>query len=403
MDEEVYKQYSDCRPDLIWGEAARQREQPLTNHSSLMEFVKGPPKATAMQGLKYRKVRKAGRGGFSVVWVVRGPLYEPSANNPAELEEVPEERQAFFALKQVSLKEVESEQNRQELISEANTLRTLDSLPGSEKYLLRYFGHRVSSDKLKILLELGDGDFNGILATQAPLSTERIAHYWREMLEAVQFIHDANLVHTDLKPANFLVVKNRIKLIDFGIAQNIPKGTVHISRDAIIGTPNYMAPEAIKIAKAKGRRVYKAGKASDVWSLGCILYQMVYGRPPFDKLPADRKLEGIMDPNHRIAYPTYRDPRDPDSLDADPDMIDCLQSALRYSVEERATIPQLLAHPFLREPSVCISRQRLRDLVGRLRVLALQGELTEDNVEQRADLLFANLLKQQQQQQQQQP
>ncbi|KAN0063737.1 Serine/threonine kinase mps1 [Thecaphora frezii] len=410
IDDEIYRQYSDCRPDLIWGEAERQLAQPLANHGNLMELVKGPPKATAMQGLKYRKVKKAGRGGFSVVWVVRGPLYEPSPTNPQEVEEVPEHRQAFFALKQVSLKEVESEQNRQELISEANTLRTLANLEGSEKYLLRYFGHRVSNDKLKILLELGDGDFNGILSTQAPLSRELIAHYWREMLEAVQFIHDVNLVHTDLKPANFLIVKNRIKLIDFGIAQNIPKGTVHISRDAIIGTPNYMAPEAIKIAKAKGRRVYKAGKPSDVWSLGCILYQMIWGRPPFDKLPSDRKLEGIMDPNHKIAYPPYRDPRYPEVEDVDADMLDCVRSALQYRVEDRATIPQLLQHPFLRSPThhnsapdgdraeegdldemVSISRATLRKLVERLRVLALRDELTEENVVERADLLFSNL------------
>ncbi|EPQ27099.1 uncharacterized protein PFL1_05383 [Pseudozyma flocculosa PF-1] len=410
IDEEVYRQYSDCRPDLIWGEADRQHEQPLASHANLLELVKGPPKATAMQGLKYRKVKKAGRGGFSVVWVVRGPLYEPSAASPQDFEEVPEDRQAFFALKQVSLKEVESEQNRQELISEANTLRTLANLEGSEKYLLRYFGHRVSNDKLKILLELGDGDFNGILATQAPLSRDLIAHYWREMLEAVQFIHDVNLVHTDLKPANFLIVKNRIKLIDFGIAQNIPKGTVHISRDAIIGTPNYMAPEAIKIAKAKGRRVYKAGKPSDVWSLGCILYQMIWGRPPFDKLPSDRKLEGIMDPNHKIAYTPYRDPRYPDVEDVDADLLDCVRSALQYRVEDRATIPQLLQHPFLRRPddggdaeahdddddedldeTVSISRGKLRDLVGRLRTLALRDELTEDNVIERADMLFNNL------------
>ena len=116
-------------------------------------------------------------------------------------------------------------------------------------------------------------DFSHILKAHAPLSRVQICEYWHQMLEAVHFIHEkGNLVHSDLKPANFLMAKGRLKLIDFGIAQKIPIGTIHISREAIIGTPNYMAPEAIKIAKAHGRRVYKAGKASDVWSLGCILY-----------------------------------------------------------------------------------------------------------------------------------
>ena len=108
-------------------------------------------------------------------------------------------------------------------------------------------------------------DFSSVLKTKGPLPINEIHQAFRQMLEAVQFVHEkGNLVHTDLKPANFLLVRERLKLIDFGIAQKIPLGTIHISRDAIVGTPNYMAPEAIKIAKAHGRRVYKAGKASDV-------------------------------------------------------------------------------------------------------------------------------------------
>lgn len=65
------------------------------------------------------------------------------------------------------------------------------------------------------------------------------------MLEAVHVVHAENVVHTDLKPANFVLVKGRLKIIDFGIAKAIANDTVNIHRDQQIGTVNYMSPEAI--------------------------------------------------------------------------------------------------------------------------------------------------------------
>jgi len=65
------------------------------------------------------------------------------------------------------------------------------------------------------------------------------------MLQAVHAVHQENVVHTDLKPANFVLVKGRLKIIDFGIAKAVANDTVNIQRDQQIGTVNYMSPEAI--------------------------------------------------------------------------------------------------------------------------------------------------------------
>mgnify|MGYP001159096251 CR=1 FL=1 len=65
------------------------------------------------------------------------------------------------------------------------------------------------------------------------------------MLSAVQVIHDEAVVHSDLKPANFVLVKGRLKLIDFGISKAIAADTTNIGRDQQIGTANYMPPEAL--------------------------------------------------------------------------------------------------------------------------------------------------------------
>ena len=85
------------------------------------------------------------------------------------------------------------------------------------------------------------------------------------MLECVKVVHDAGIVHTDLKPANFVLVKGALKLIDFGIAKAIPNDTTNIARDQQIGTLSYMSPEALCDADngPGGERLMKVRRRSD--------------------------------------------------------------------------------------------------------------------------------------------
>ncbi len=62
------------------------------------------------------------------------------------------------------------------------------------------------------------------------------------MLQAVHAIHEERIVHTDLKPANFIFVRGSLKLIDFGIAKSLQSDTTNIHRDQYVGTLNYMSP-----------------------------------------------------------------------------------------------------------------------------------------------------------------
>ncbi len=211
-------------------------------------------------------------------------------------------------------------------------------------------------------MEMGELDMNKILELRVKSENSKfdpsfVRHYWKEMLECLEAIHEHDIVHSDLKPHNFVLVQGRLKLIDFGIANAIETDeTMNVHRETQIGTPNYMSPESLMDSNAgktdsRGRisnepKLMKLGKPSDIWSLGCILYQMVYGRAPFAHIQNTmQRCQAIMNFNYAIEYPTTG----VGSVPVPNSLIKTLKKCLNRDQFQRPTATELLRDhdPFL--------------------------------------------------------
>jgi beta-lactam-binding protein with PASTA domain/predicted Ser/Thr protein kinase len=127
-----------------------------------------------------------------------------------------------------------------------------------------------------IVMEFVDGEtLRDIVRAEGPMDPTRVLEVTAEVCTALQFSHEKNIVHRDVKPANIMISESgQVKVMDFGIARAIADGTSTMTQTAaVIGTAQYLSPE-----QARGESV---DARSDVYSLGCVMYELLTGQPPF--------------------------------------------------------------------------------------------------------------------------
>ncbi len=144
-----------------------------------------------------------------------------------------------------------------------------------------------------LVLEYVPGETLAQRITDKPLKLNEALSIGKEIAEALSAAHEKGIVHRDLKPGNIKITpEGRVKVLDFGLAKTISgksseKPTTVTQAGRVIGTPAYMSPE-----QARGK---PTDKRSDIWSFGCIMYQMLTGQLPFEGQTATDTLARIIE------------------------------------------------------------------------------------------------------------
>lgn len=182
----------------------------------------------------------------------------------------------MIAVKQVTL----DVSNSQTAMKEYDCLeREVDLLKDLHHHnIVGFLGTTLSGHVISILMEyIPGGSISSVLNRFGPLPEKVFALYTRQILEGVIYLHGNKVIHRDLKGNNIMLMPSGIiKLIDFGCARRLNCLTHSGSRSdylkSVHGTPYWMAPEVIN---ETGH-----GKKSDIWSIGCTVFEMATGKPP---------------------------------------------------------------------------------------------------------------------------
>lgn len=263
-----------------------------------------PPKASDVSELKdYQLGDCLGKGAF-------GSVYKALNWGTGET----------VAIKQIRLADLPKSELRV-IMLEVDLLKNLD-----HPNIVKYHGFKKTPETLNIVLEYCEnGSLHSISKNFGRFPENLVALYMSQVLHGLLYLHDQGVIHRDIKGANILTTKQGlVKLADFGVASR----TAGLNESSVVGTPYWMAPEVIELTGAT--------TASDIWSVGCTVIELLDGRPPYHQLQAMPALFRIVNDDHP-----------PLPQGASPVVIDFLMQCFQKDPNLRVSARKLLKHPWV--------------------------------------------------------
>ncbi|KAK4879314.1 hypothetical protein RN001_007460 [Aquatica leii] len=296
----------------------------------------------------YKKGRFFGKGGFAKCYEI-----------------IDSTRNRTYAGKIVSKKLMAKQNQRDKMTQEINIHRSL-----SHKNIVGFHGFFEDSLNVYIILELcRRRSMMELHKRRMTLTEPETRFYIKQIISGVYYLHNNQIIHRDLKLGNlFLNDDLQVKIGDFGLAARIEfEGE---TKKTLCGTPNYIAPE---ILNKKGHSF-----EVDIWSIGCIMYTLLLGKPPFETNSLKETYSRIKKCNYKLA---------PTISEAARKMI---MTMLQSEPKLRPKVQQLAQHEFLTNgytptslPSSCLTMaprfDHLEKAALRKPLIQINNEYVNDN------------------------
>ncbi|XP_051912318.1 cAMP-dependent protein kinase catalytic subunit alpha-like [Hippocampus zosterae] len=316
---------------------ARSRLEVRGGTTTLLRPVKG-----------FQKLNVLGKGAFGKVWLVSDGLGR------------------LFAMKEMSKLKVLKKESVQSVLNERLLLEEL-----RHPFLVNMVQAFQTARNLYLILEYeSGGDLRAHMLQRGRFSEEHSRFFMANLVLAVEYLHSCKVIHRDIKPENIVVTRDHfLKLTDLGIS--VVQGRDRLDSS---GTPGYMSPEAICS--------HEQGLASDMFALGVIAFELMFGRRPYTGGSRKEIRDKIL--SHQVAIALGEIPEGWSVESAD-----FINQLLQRKPEQRLGwhgVVQVKAHPFLRDfPWGRLSCRELRAPYRGKVSAAEQGLDTEEPMEGKVD------------------
>eukprot|EP00051_Salpingoeca_urceolata_P019713 m.290903 g.290903 ORF g.290903 m.290903 type:complete len:794 (+) comp19472_c0_seq11:35-2416(+) len=280
----------------------------------------------------YERKHVIGRGAYGVVWLCR----RLSDNKNV-------------IIKQIPVEEMTTEE-RQAALNEVRVLKILHN-----PNIIAYFDSFVEEKALMIVMEFAEGGtiFEYLQSREELLDEDEVMHLFLQMVISLQHVHAQNILHRDLKTQNIMLDKHQkvVKIGDFGISKVLSSKS---KANTVVGTPCYISPEL-----CEGKPY---NQKSDIWALGCVLYELVSLQRAFDAPNLPALILKIMRGTIAPISDTYSE-----------DLRKLILSMLHLDPNQRPRLSQILAQPICQNALL-----NMQTDIGRVPCLRV-GRLTQSS------------------------